>query len=441
MTSSLSLAGYRVGFVVLGCRTNQYEGDALASELAERGAILVDPSSEDLDGVVLLTCTVTAVADRKVRQELRRLRRRHPRAILVAAGCWAQEADPREARRLGADHLVGNRLKAAIPDLLSRLRAGEEVPFLNRRDVGACEDWDDLRLSRTCRHTRAFVKVQDGCDHFCSYCIIPYVRGRSVSRPTDDVLDEIRSIVAAGCREVVLSGIHLGDYRPEKGGTLAALVARVAGVPGVERIRFGSLEPFSVDGTLLRVLSETPAFCRHLHLPLQSGDDGILARMRRGHTAGDFIDLVARIRRSLGEDVHISTDVLVGFPGETPEAFENTLRVLERAGIGRTHAFPFSPRKGTPAASYPDRVPDEILSERVRRVRDASDARLAAYGRRFAGGTVRILVERSSDTSVEGLIPEYLRVEATGSAEQGTIANVLVAEAQGELLKGRVIAS
>ena len=441
MTSSLSLAGYRVGFVVLGCRTNQYEGDALASELAERGAILVDPSSEDLDGVVLLTCTVTAVADRKVRQELRRLRRRHPRAILVAAGCWAQEADPREARRLGADHLVGNRLKAAIPDLLSRLRAGEEVPFLNRRDVGSCEDWDDLRLSRTCRHTRAFVKVQDGCDHFCSYCIIPYVRGRSVSRPTDDVLDEIRSIVAAGCREVVLSGIHLGDYRPENGESLAALVARVAETPGVGRIRFGSLEPFSVDGTLLRVLSETPAFCRHLHLPLQSGDDGILARMRRGHTAGDFIDLVARIRRSLGEDVHISTDVLVGFPGETPEAFENTLRVLERAGIGRTHAFPFSPRKGTPAASYPDRVPDEILSERVRRVRDASDARLAAYGRRFAGGTVRILVERSSDTGVEGLIPEYLRVEATGSAEQGTIANVLVAEAQGELLKGRVIAS
>ena len=163
--------------------------------------------------------------------------------------------------------------------------------------------------------------------------------------------------------------------------------------------------------------------------------------MRRGHTAGDFLDLVARIRRSLGDDVHISTDILVGFPGETPEAFENTLRVLERAGIGRTHAFPFSPRKGTPAASYPDRVPDGILSERVRRVRDASDARLAAYGRRFAGGTVRILVERSSDTSVEGLIPEYLRVEATGSAKQGTIANVLVAEAQGELLKGRVIAS
>lgn len=434
------LAGRRIRIVTLGCRTNLSEAEALASEMEARCARIVEDGP--WHAAVLVSCSVTGEADRKCRQAIRRLRREQPEGLLVVCGCWAQAADEEEARALGVDILVGNRRKSDIPELVARcLSEGLAERVILRGDVRNDSRWDGLRSSGPVLHTRAFVKVQDGCDHFCSYCIIPYVRGRSVSRPTEDVLDEIRSIVAAGCREVVLSGIHLGDYRPEKGGTLAALVARVAGVPGVERIRFGSLEPFSVDGTLLRVLSETPAFCRHLHLPLQSGDDGILARMRRGHTAGDFIDLVARIRRSLGEDVHISTDVLVGFPGETPEAFENTLRVLERAGIGRTHAFPFSPRKGTPAASYPDRVPDEILSERVRRVRDASDARLAAYGRRFAGGTVRILVERSSDTGVEGLIPEYLRVEATGSAEQGTIANVLVAEAQGELLKGRVIAS
>ncbi len=434
------LAGRRIRIVTLGCRTNLSEAEALASAMEACCARIVDDAS--WNAAVLVSCSVTGEADRKCRQAIRRLRREQPEGLLVVCGCWAQAVEEEQAGALGVDILVGNRCKSDIPGLVARcLSEGLPERIVLRGDVRNDSRWDGLRSSGPVLHTRAFVKVQDGCDHFCSYCIIPYVRGRSVSRPTEDVLDEIRSTVAAGCREVVLSGIHLGDYRPESGETLATLVARVAGTPGVERIRFGSLEPFSVDGTLLRVLSETPAFCRHLHLPLQSGDDGILARMRRGHTAGDFLDLIARIRRSLGEDVHISTDVLVGFPGETPEAFENTLRVLERAGIGRTHAFPFSPRKGTPAASYPDRVPDETLSARVHCVRDVSDERLAAYGRRFPGGTVRILVERSSDAGVEGLIPEYLRVEATGSAEQGSIANVLVTEAQGELLKGRVIPS
>ena len=434
------LAGRRIRIVTLGCRTNLSEAEALASGMESSCARVVDDGS--WDAAVLVSCSVTGEADRKCRQAIRRLRREQPRGLLVVCGCWAQAVDEEQARALDVDILVGNRRKSDIPGLVARyLSEGLHGRVVLRGDVRNDCRWDGLRSDGPVLHTRAFVKVQDGCDHFCSYCIIPYVRGRSVSRRTEDVLDEIRSIVAAGCREVVLSGIHLGDYHPESGASLAALVARVAGTPGVERIRFGSLEPFSVDETLLRVLSETPAFCRHLHLPLQSGDDGILARMRRGHTAGDFLDLVARIRRSLGADVHISTDVLVGFPGETPDAFDNTLRILERAAIGRTHAFPFSPRKGTPAASYPDRVPDEILSARVRRVRDASDARLAAYARRFSGRTVRILVEGGSDASAEGLIPEYLRVEATGSAEQGTIALVLVTEAQGELLKGRVIPS
>ena len=434
------LAGRRIRIVTLGCRTNLSEAEALASAMEARGASFADDAS--WDAAVLVSCSVTGEADRKCRQAIRRLRREQPGGLLVVCGCWAQAADEEQASALGVDILVGNRRKSDIPELVTRCLS-ERSPgrLVLRGDVRNDMRWDGLRGGGPVMHTRAFVKVQDGCDHFCSYCIIPYVRGRSVSRPTEDVLDEIRSIVAAGRREVVLSGIHLGDYRPGNGESLAMLVARVAGIPGVERIRFGSLEPFSVDETLLRVLSETPVFCRHLHLPLQSGDDGILARMRRGHTAGDFLDLVARIRRSLGDDVHISTDILVGFPGETPEAFENTLRVLERAGIGRTHAFPFSPRKGTPAASYPDRVPDGILSERVPRVRDASDARLAAYARRFSGRTVRMLIEGGSDAGVDGLIPEYLRVEATGSAKAGTIANVLVAETRGELLKGRVIPS
>lgn len=434
------LAGRRIRIVTLGCRTNLSEAEALASAMETRSARIVDDAS--WHAAVLVSCSVTGEADRKCRQAIRRLRREQPEGLLVVCGCWAQRVEEEQARALGVDILVGNRHKSGIPELVARcLSEGLAGQVVLRGDVRNDSRWDGLRSSGPVLHTRAFVKVQDGCDHFCSYCIIPFVRGRSVSRPIEDVLDETRTIAAAGCREVVLSGIHLGDYRPESGETLATLVARIAGTPGVERIRFGSLEPFSVDETLLRVLSETPAFCRHLHLPLQSGDDGILARMRRGHTAGDFLDLVARIRRSLGANVHISTDVLVGFPGETPEAFDNTLRVLERAGIGRTHAFPFSPRKGTPAASYPDRVPDEILSARVRCVRDVSDERLAAFGRRFTGGTVRILVERSSDAGVEGLIPEYLRVEATGSAEQGSIVNILVTEAQGELLRGRVIPS
>ena len=436
MTPSLSLAGYRVGFVVLGCRTNQYEGDALASELAERGAILVDPSSEDLDGVVLLTCTVTAVADRKVRQELRRLRRRHPRAILVAAGCWAQEADPREARRLGADHLVGNRLKAAIPDLLSRLRAGEEVPFLNRRDVGVCEDWDDLRLSRTCRHTRAFVKVQDGCSHGCRYCIVPRVRGRSVSRPPEDVLEEVRGLVGSGCREVVLTGVHLGLYGRDRGTDLGELVKRLARVEGLVRLRFGSLEPFGLGESLLDVLGETEIFCPHLHLPLQSGDDGVLDRMGRGYTAAAFARLVEAARRRLGEDLHVSTDLLVGFPGEEEVPFRNTLDLVETLELGRLHVFPYSPRAGTPAAAWPRPEP-VALRERVQRALGLGRTLLDRFASRFLGREVEVLVERASEGEGDGLCPAFVRVRGRMSAPAGSLGRLVPRSVRDGVLRDR----
>jgi threonylcarbamoyladenosine tRNA methylthiotransferase MtaB len=431
------LEGRRVRIVTLGCRTNLSEGESLASAVEADGARLVDDAS--WDAAVLVSCSVTAEADRKCRQVVRRLRRERPDGIVVACGCWAQAIDEGRAAELGVDIVVGNRRKGEIPGLLAGCLPGRPFrPVTLRGDVRNDRHWDDLPLRAPSLHTRAFLKVQDGCDHFCSYCVIPYLRGRSVSRPLAGVIEDVRSVVAAGCREIVLSGIHLGDYRDVDGTRLGGLVSRVASLEGVKRIRFGSLEPFSLDETLLSVLAATETFCRHLHLPLQSGDDRVLARMRRGHTAGAFLKLVGRVRNMLGEDIHISTDVLVGFPGETDEAFDNTLRVLDEAGIARTHVFPFSPRAGTPAAAFSDRVPEGTVASRVSIVRGRSEERLAAYARRFVGRIVPILAERSDGTSVEGLTPEYLRVEASGTARSGSIVPVLVTGTGDEIVRGEV---
>ena len=417
----MSLQGRSVGLVVLGCRTNQYEGDALASALADRGAVLADPASgEALDAAILVTCTVTAVADRKVRQELRRLRRRHPRALLVATGCWAQEADPEEARGLGADLLVGNRLKSLIPDLLERRLRGEPVSVVHRQDLSRCDRWDPLVLGRRTRHTRAFVKVQDGCSHRCRYCIVPTVRGRSVSRPAEEVLGEVRRLAEQGCREVVLTGVHLGLYGRDRDTDLGDLVAALARVEGLKRLRFGSLEPFGLEETLLDRLADTGIFCPHLHLPLQSGDDGVLDRMGRGATAGDFAGLVEAARRRWGEDLHVSTDLLVGFPGEDEGAFRNTLTLVEDLGLGRLHVFPFSPRKGTPAASWP-RPPAGEVRERTRRALDLGRILLDRFAARFLGRPVEVLVERCREGKAEGLTPSFVRALGRGIGPEGDL--------------------
>ena len=379
--------------VTLGCRTNHYEAEAIASMLEARGARYRKFQSGGApDILVLVTCSITAVADAKARKLIRRLRRRHPAALLVATGCFVQGKEDEEVLGLGVDVSVGNRLKATLPQAIeawfeSRNPSASRIDVL-RREV----HWDDLRLDRPRIHTRAFVKVQEGCSRACSYCIVPSVRGPQVSRDPREVVREVAEITASGCREIVLTGIHLGGYRHER-AMLADLIAGLAAVPGLERLRLGSIEPFSIDDRLLSALAGLPAFCPHVHVPLQSGDDEILKRMRRGHTAADFVSTIRRIRAALGDDAHLSTDLIVGFPGEDEAAFERSLALIGDLGFGKIHVFPFSPRAGTPAAVMTDAVSRDQVKQRVARAGAFSAELLAKYAERWVSRSDTVMIE------------------------------------------------
>jgi threonylcarbamoyladenosine tRNA methylthiotransferase MtaB len=418
------LKGKKICIIAMGCRSNQSEADSLASMLQAAGADIV--SEPPFDGAVLVTCTVTAVADKKSRQLLRRLRRQAPQAVIVATGCWAQQAESHLAQVLGVDFLVGNRQKWQIPSLFSMaFSSNQPVAFTDMRsDVLRDAQWDHLFQYHPLLHSRAFVKIQDGCNHFCTYCIIPFVRGNPVSRPLNDLLKEVCSIVDSGCSEIVLTGVHLGLYGKYGEVSLGEVVRQIGAISGVKRIRFGSLEPFGIDDELLSSLAETPQFCPHLHLPLQSGDDGVLEKMARGYSVNDYMTSVKKVRRFLGDNVHISTDILVGFPGEDEKAFANTLALMENVKFGKVHVFPYSRRKGTKAASLGGQIQHEIIQERVHRVLETGEKLLNEYCSQWIGKTFPILIEEAGENESSGLAPFFVKAVVPRKMSVGQIIEV-----------------
>lgn len=378
---------------------------------------------------ILLSCTVTSEADRKCRQQVRRLRRENPRGVILAAGCWAQELDEEEGAEIGLDAIIGNRLKACLPEILEKILANgvrPQSPLVCRFSTPPDGSWDGLSVQRTTIHTRAFIKVQEGCDHFCSYCIVPYVRGTPVSRNPAEILDEARRVVEAGCCEVILTGVHLGLFRYGEEWGLARLVREIAKIQGVQRIRFGSIEPFALDENLIQTLADTPAFCPHLHLPLQSGDDRILRAMRRGYSAGEFRSLVWRIRERWQDHVHFSTDLLVGFPGESDAAFQNTLNLVRELEFGKLHVFPYSRRPHTEASRLEGHLPAAVIQARCEEGIRLGEQLLGRYAASFIGKTVPVLVERRKGNEPRGLTPHFLPARWTGEGKTGQICRVKI---------------
>ncbi|MDR1884677.1 MAG: MiaB/RimO family radical SAM methylthiotransferase [Synergistaceae bacterium] len=427
------VSGMKFSVVILGCRVNHYEGEALASMLEARGAIHVKDPAEGAGIIIVVTCSLTASADSHARKTLRRLRRENSGAVIVACGCYVQSAGSEGASSLGADVLVGNGLKHEIPDALENFLArGGVVRLWDATDRAA---WDGMSLDRARLHTRAFVKVQDGCSMRCSYCAVPNLRGPQVSRDPEGILDEISRVTDSGCREVILTGIHLGSYR-HGDTTLADLTRGISRIGGLSRLRFGSIEPFALDDDLLCALAEAEVFCPHLHIPLQSGDDSVLRAMRRGYDASGYARRIERVREFLGDDVHVSTDVMVGFPGESDEAFGNSMNFLEDVSFGRVHVFPFSPREGTPAAAMEGRVPGQVVRERVGRALCTSDRLLSSYAGRFVGRESRIVAESAESDIVSGWNRHYIRVHARRAAEKSRWTELSLrpgSEAGGEL--------
>jgi len=370
----MSLYNKKVWIHSLGCRTNQSEKESIASGLVEHGAV-IENSPQNSDAAVIFTCSVTATADKKSRQCVRMVRRSIPNGIIIACGCWAQRLKENEAKELGIDFVIGNRQKNMILDLLENSLESVKTKYEGKKsefyvtDVWAAGQnlWDDLPVMKPVTRCRAFIKIQDGCDRFCSYCIVPFLRGRPVSRPLKDVLNEVLSVVEAGCKEIVLTGTNLGDYNCELGG-IAALIEEISKLS--VKLQFGSIEPFSINEDFLnavyKLLNEN-RFSPPLHIPLQSGDDGILSRMKRGYTSGEYLSIINRIREVLGE-IPISTDLIVGFPGETEEAFQKSVDILKKIGFSKVHVFPYSARENTVAASFKDNVPRETILRRVNRV-------------------------------------------------------------------------
>jgi threonylcarbamoyladenosine tRNA methylthiotransferase MtaB len=427
----------KAAFHNLGCKVNSYELDIMRQILRDQGYLEV-PFHEPADVYVVNTCTVTNIADRKSRQMLHRAKKQNPGAVVVAVGCYVETDPDRVERDEAIDLVIGNNRKTQIGDILTAYlarreqgvacgteggtggpaapgeRASEQAETVTegkpswREDLTSAPQYEAMRLTDP-GHTRAYIKIQDGCNQFCSYCIIPYARGRIRSRQPEDILQEVRDLVAGGIREIVLTGIHVSSYGLDfgadgpvrfdplrSGEALLSLLRRLSAIGGLERIRMSSLEPRIMTERFIRELSALDKVCPHFHLSLQSGCDATLRRMNRHYTTMEYARSVDLLRRYYDRPA-ITTDVIVGFPGETEEEFEQTCAFLERIRFYEIHVFRYSRRSGTVADKMPDQVPEPVKARRSERLLALTAAQAAAYRAQFAGEPETILLEETCE--------------------------------------------
>lgn len=407
----------------LGCKANAYESEAMISMLRDAGYEIV-PFSQRADVYVINTCTVTNIADRKSRQMIHRARHLNPDAVVVAAGCYVQTHQEQIIQDQDVDIVIGTNEKSHLIELLE-----SKLPRAFISDISKEAAYDELPAHMTQERCRAFLKIQDGCNQFCSYCAIPLARGRIRSRKPADVLAEARLLAQAGYKEIVLTGIHLCSYgidfidrhsqKKNNMDLLIQLIKEMASIDGLSRIRLGSLEPGSMSEKVISQLAMTPQVCPHFHLSLQSGCDATLKRMNRHYSTTDF-ERVCALLRSYYHEPTLTTDVIVGFPGETEAEFQETYRFLERIRFYHTHIFKYSRRDGTRAAAMTDQVPEKIKTERSHVLNSLDRSMNDFYRKKFAGNTVEVLLEERADNHSEmecwiGHTDGYLKVEVYGS--------------------------
>jgi threonylcarbamoyladenosine tRNA methylthiotransferase MtaB len=384
-------------FITFGCKVNQYESQALRERFSRKGLTEVLPDA-GADLFVINTCTVTETASSEARRTVKRLARRFPFSEITVTGCAADSHGAEFLGLPGVRRVVRHDEKAALCED-PQLSPGDSAPSIF-----------DLSISRFDRHTRAFLKVEDGCDLNCSFCIIPKVRGSAVSRPLESAVEEAKRLVGNGYREIVLTGVHLGSYGKDLEGRsmLADLAERLLSIPGLDRLRLSSLEANEITDPLIRLMAAEPRFCPHLHLPLQSGDDEVLRAMRRRYNSAQYVAACERVAAKVA-DPSFTADVIVGFPGETDAQFENTMAVCRRVGFSRIHIFPYSRRRGTDAASRPD-LPGRVKKERLHRLERLAAELTDAYARQFLGREVDVLVEADG-----GYTERYLKARVPGA--------------------------
>lgn len=431
----------RVAIATLGCKVNQCDSEGLAEKFRESGFEVVS-FGDEADVYVVNTCTVTQTGDKKSRQLLRRAAGAHPGALVVATGCYAQANPDKLAAIEGVALVSGSADRAEVVGAVRRLMeergAGRRCLAMSIvSDVATCREYQELPAAGWAERTRAFVKVEDGCENFCAYCRVPYVRGPVRSRRIDNVAAEAAALAGRGYRELVLTGIDLGAYGRDFGGSpdLADVAAACAAIQGIERVRLSSVDPRDVTPRLIEVMATTPAMCPHLHIPLQSGSNQVLRRMNRDYTRSYYLDVVESARRRMG-GVAITTDVIVGFPGETDDDFLHTVELAHAVGFARMHVFAYSRRPGTPAASMPDQLPEQVKQERSAALIKVGEELSLCYHEAMVGSTVSVLVEQAQAGQASGLTDDYVRVTASGSAVPGEFVNVKITRAAAGFVSG-----
>ncbi len=423
-------------FYTLGCKVNQYDTGVMQEAFVQAGYTLAQ-KGEAPDVVVVNTCTVTAESDRKGRQAIRRFARTYPDAIIAVTGCMPQ-AVPQKGEGLScAQVVVGNALNEQLPQLIEQYRqTGQRVVrFADHRTTISRND----RCTRSFEgRERAFVKIEDGCNRFCSYCLIPYARGRVRSKPLDVLKEELVTLADNGYKEVVLAGINLTAYGQEWGLSLCDAVEAAQQVAGISRIRLGSMEPDQFTSEMMARLAACDKLCPQFHLSLQSGSDGVLKRMNRHYDTAFYADLIERLRQAF-PGCAVTTDVMCGFPEETEAEFEETLRFVEKIGFAKIHAFVYSPREGTPAAKMPQVAP-EIKKQRGERLGQAADEGANRYRRSFEGQCRPVLFEQAKGKDCYvGHTPEYLAVQVTSKEDlRGKIKEILLVKEKEDFLIGEI---
>lgn len=409
----------------LGCKVNAYETEAMQEMLEQNGYEIV-PFAEGADVYVINTCTVTNMADRKSRQMLHRARKMNPNAVVVAAGCYVQAQGAKADDCI--DIIIGNNKKKDLIAILDEhfAKIEEKEPQVELIDIAHTHEYEEMRVSRQAEHTRTNVKVQDGCNQFCSYCIIPYARGRVRSRKMEDVLAEVHTLASNGYQEIVLTGIHLSSYGIDTGENLLELIRAVHQVEGILRIRLGSLEPRIITREFAEGIAALPKMCPHFHLSLQSGCNATLKRMNRRYTAEEYYEK-CELLREVFDHPALTTDVIVGFPGETEEEFQESKAFLEKVNFYETHIFKYSRRQGTKAAEMKEQVPEHVKTERSNQLIALGKVNKKAFEDRLVGQTVEVLMEeeiqRDSETWQIGHTREYVKV---GRKTEENLANQLI---------------
>ena len=410
----------------LGCKVNAYETEAMQQLLEQHGYEIV-PFEPGADVYVINTCSVTNIADRKSRQMLHKARKMNPDAIVVAAGCYVQAAAAEAEKDPAIDIIIGNNRKKDLIAILEEFQAkrnSTEKKEENAQewviDINHTKEYEGLSITRTAEHTRAYIKVQDGCNQFCSYCIIPYARGRVRSRDMEEVLKEVEALAAGGFQEVVLTGIHLSSYGIDKGTTLLQLIEEVHKISGIRRIRLGSLEPRIITEEFAGKLASLGKICPHFHLSLQSGCDATLKRMNRRYTAEEYYEKCQLLRKHFDHPA-LTTDVIVGFPQETEEEFETTRAFLEKVNFYETHIFKYSRRQGTKAAVMEGQVADQIKAARSEILISVGEIHKKAYEDRLIGTRQEVLFEELQELEgqpyMTGYTKEYVRLALPAGEE------------------------